>query len=181
VSDLRQEVYVRVYESAAKVLPRSPKTFLFRTAHNMIVDRIRRDGVVSIECTQDLNLLHLAADELTPERCVGARDDLYRLACAFDSLPEMTRAVIWLRRVEGLSQREAARRLGIDEGALEGHMTRGLRRLARDLTDSHTRAERAKAGCAVGDAPSRRTLGHSRGTPACGGRQRLDSSQAGRK
>lgn len=43
----------------------------------------------------------------------------------------MTRAA--LRRIEGLSQREAAQSLGIAEGALEGHMCRGLRGLADAL------------------------------------------------
>ncbi|MGH7707394.1 MAG: RNA polymerase sigma factor, partial [Candidatus Dormibacteria bacterium] len=47
-----------------------------------------------------------------------------------DALPERTRDVIWLRRVEGLSQREAAGRLGIKESTLESHMCRGVRALA---------------------------------------------------
>jgi RNA polymerase sigma factor (sigma-70 family) len=72
-------------------------------------------------------------DELTPERRLNARQELQRLADAFDCLPETTRAAIWLRRVAGLSQRQAAESLGIEEGALEGHMTRGLRSLAKSL------------------------------------------------
>ncbi len=39
-------------------------------------------------------------------------------------------SVIWLRRVEGLSQRETAERLGIQEGAVESHMGGGLRIMA---------------------------------------------------
>jgi RNA polymerase sigma factor (sigma-70 family) len=69
-------------------------------------------------------------DEFTPERCLTAQQEWQRLTRAFDGLPETTRAVIWLRRVEGLSQRETALRLGISEGALEGHMSRGLRSLS---------------------------------------------------
>jgi RNA polymerase sigma-70 factor (ECF subfamily) len=77
--------------------------------------------------------LDLTIDELTPERRLADRQDLQQLARAFDSLPEKTRSVIWLRRVAGLSQREAAASLGMDEGALEGHMNRGLRSLAKAL------------------------------------------------
>ena len=133
VLDLRQETYVRVYEGAAKTLPRSPRSFLFATAHNLLVDRIRRQRILQVDHTLDPDLLQLSVDELTPERCLTARDELRCLTRAFDGLPETTRAVIWLRRVEGLSQREAAQRLGIEEGALEGHMSRGLRTLARDM------------------------------------------------
>jgi len=39
--------------------------------------------------------------------------------------------VIWLRRVEGLSQREASEKLGMKEGALEGYVSRGVRALAK--------------------------------------------------
>ena len=138
VSDLRQETYARVYESATKALPRSPKTFLFTIARNLMVDKMRRERIVSIDYTQDLDSLNVLTDELTPERRLTARQELQRLAEAFDRLPENTRAAIWLRRIEGRSQREAARLLGIEEGALEGHMTRGLRNLAKIILSNST-------------------------------------------
>jgi RNA polymerase sigma factor (sigma-70 family) len=127
VPDLRQEVYMRVYEGAAKSLPQHPQRFLFVTARNLLIDRLRRERVVSIDYTQDLESLHVNVDELSPERRLGARQELQRLSAAFDQLPEKTRAAIWLRRVEGLSQREAADLLGLNVGALESHMSRGLR------------------------------------------------------
>jgi len=127
VPDLRQEVYMRVYEGAAKSLPQHPQRFLFVTARNLLIDRLRRERVVSIDYTQDLESLHVNIDELSPERRLGARQELQRLSAAFDQLPEKTRAAIWLRRVEGLSQREAADLLGLSVGALESHMSRGLR------------------------------------------------------
>jgi RNA polymerase sigma-70 factor (ECF subfamily) len=133
ISDLRQETYVRVYESASQTLPRSPKNFLFTTARNLLVDKMRREKIVAIDYTHDLESLDDWVDELTPERRLNARQELQRLTEAFDCLPETTRAAIWLRRVAGLSQREAAKSLGIEEGALEGHMTRGLRSLARSI------------------------------------------------
>jgi len=79
-------------------------------------------------------LSEFSIDELTPERRLSAREDLQHLSRAFARLPERTRSVIWLRRVSGLSQREAAAIVGIEEGALEGHMTRGLRNLAKALS-----------------------------------------------
>lgn len=141
VPDLRQETYVRVYESAAKSPPRSAKSLLFTTARNLMVDRMRRDRVVSIDYTQDLTSLDVSVDELSPERRLSARQELQCLVEAFDRLPQMTRAVIWLRRVEGLSQRQAAQSLGIAEGALEGHMCRGLRSLANAILAKLTKPD----------------------------------------
>jgi RNA polymerase sigma factor (sigma-70 family) len=130
VLDLRQEVYVRVYESARGALPKSPKAFLFATARNLMTDRVRHSRVVPIDSLQDFAHLSVLTDELSPERRLGARQELRILARAFDSLSDKCRSVVWLRRVEGLSQRDTARRLGLGEGAVESQLARGLRVLA---------------------------------------------------
>jgi RNA polymerase sigma factor (sigma-70 family) len=131
VPDLRQEVYVRVYESAARGLPSMPRAFLFATARNLMTDRLRRERIVSIDYTQDVEALNVLIDEVSPEQKLSARQELRRLSDALDGLSDACRSVIWLRRVEGLSQREAAERLGLSEGALEGHLSRGVRALAK--------------------------------------------------
>lgn len=130
VADLRQEALVRVYESATKSRPRFPKKFLFMTARNLWIDQLRRERIVSIDYTPTMSL-GLPIDELSPERRLAALQDLQQLTRAFEALPEKTRSVIWLRRVAGMSQRETSAILGIKEGALEGHMTRGMRCLAK--------------------------------------------------
>jgi RNA polymerase sigma factor (sigma-70 family) len=131
VLDLRQDIYVRVYESARSLRPTSPKAFLFATARNLMTDRMRRSRVVSIDSTQDFESLNVLVDEVSPERRLSARQELRNLARAFDSLSEKCRNVVWLRRVEGLSQRETAQRLGLREGAVESQLARGVRVLAR--------------------------------------------------
>src|SRR5688500_3450028 len=97
--DLRQEVYVRVYEAAAKALPTTPKAFLFATARHLMADRVRRSRVVSIEAVGDFESLNVLIEEVTPERWSSGRQTLKRLAEAFDRLPDRCREVVWLRRV----------------------------------------------------------------------------------
>jgi len=126
VLDLRQDIYIRVYESARQALPTTPKAFLFATARNLMTDRIRHNRVVSIESTQDFESLNVLIDEISPERRYTAREELRVLAQAFDSLSDKCRDVVWLRRVEGLSQRETAQRLGVREGAVESQLARGM-------------------------------------------------------
>jgi RNA polymerase sigma factor (sigma-70 family) len=130
VFDLRQDIYVRVYESARSTLPTTPKAFLFATARNLMTDRIRHSRVVFIDSTPDFDVLDVLIDEVSPERRLSARQELRVLARAFDSLSEKCRNVVWLRRVEGLSQRETAQRLGLHEGAVESQLARGVRVLA---------------------------------------------------
>lgn len=147
IADLRQEVYIRVYESAAKALPALPKSFLFTTARNLMVDRLRHERIVSIDYTQDFDALNVLADELAPERCLNARQELTRLSDALDELSDACRAVIWLRRVEGLSQKEAAARLGMPEGTVESHLSRGMRALMSTVLEgAKTKSQEARPG-----------------------------------
>src|SRR5580692_7002477 len=57
VADLRQDVYVQVYEAALRQIPDKPKQFVFATARNLLVDRVRREQVVPIEAVADLDAL----------------------------------------------------------------------------------------------------------------------------
>ena len=136
VPDLRQDIYILIYQSAAKERPHQPKAFLFTTARNLLTDRMRRGRIVSIDYTQDLDSLNVLIDEISPEHRLSARQDLRRLSEALDALPDGCRDVIWLRRVEGLSQRETAKRLGMKEGTIESHMCRGVRALAKAVFGS---------------------------------------------
>ena len=130
VHDLRQEAYIRVYEAAAKARPVAPKSFLFTTARNLMTDRVRRGRVVSIEAAADLDVLNVLVDEISPEQQASARQQLRRLADAFDRLPPKCREVVWMRKVEELPQKEVAGRLGINEGTVEKHVAKGVRLLA---------------------------------------------------
>jgi len=130
ILDLRQEVYIRVYETAATNRPLAPKAFLFATARHLLIDRVRRRKVVSIEAVGDLESLNVLVDELSPEHRLHARQELRRLTGAFDDLPPRCREAVWMRRVDELPLQEIAHRLGITVKVVEKHITLGMRRLA---------------------------------------------------
>ena len=77
----------------------------------------------------DPNALNLAADEPSPDRTVIARDELRRLQSALDRLPERCREAVILGRIEGLSGREIAERMGITESTVSIHLANGVRAL----------------------------------------------------
>ncbi|HEY8586647.1 MAG TPA: sigma-70 family RNA polymerase sigma factor [Rhodanobacter sp.] len=133
IHDLRQEVYVRVYEAAAKARPTMPKSFMFTTARHLMTDRLRRERVVSIEAVGDIDALNVLIEDNTPDRRLGAHQELKRLADAFDRLPNRCREVVWLRRVEELSQKQVAARMGISEKTVEKQIAKGARLVAKYL------------------------------------------------
>jgi len=130
VEDLCHDVYVRVYEAAQKQIPYPVKAFVFTTARNLLVDRFRHEHVIAIEVAADLDTLGVAVDEPGPDRSVIAREELRRLQVALDRVSPRCREAIVLRKIEGLSYREIAARMGITEKTVEGYLTDGLSVLA---------------------------------------------------
>lgn len=130
-ADLRQEVYARVYEAARERLPDNAQAFVLATARNLLIDRARRSQVVSIEAYAEL--ADLATDELTPDRHASGRAELRRMVDALEALPPRCREVVVLRKVDGLSQREVADRMGITEDTVEKQIAKGMRAIADAL------------------------------------------------
>jgi RNA polymerase sigma-70 factor (ECF subfamily) len=151
--DLCQEAYARVYEAAARQRPAQPRAFLFTCARHLLTDRLRRARVVSIEPLGDLDPSFVLIDECAPDRWCGGRQALQRLARAFDRLPGRCREVVWLRRVEQLSQKDVAERLGISEKTVENHIARGMRLLADALFGGDGAADAAVAEARPGAEP----------------------------
>lgn len=135
IPDLRQEVYARVYDSCAAARPLSARAFVLSTARNLLIDRVRRAQVVSIETYADIERMSTLQDELSPERHLSARSELRLLQAALDGLPPRCREVVELRKIEGLSQREVAARMGIAEDTVEKQVAKGVRALAQALRD----------------------------------------------
>lgn len=133
VQDIRHDIYVRVLEAAERQRPLTPKAFLFSVARHLLIDRARRERIVSIDLRADLDGLNLLIDDLSPERRATGREQLQRLTELFERLPARCREVVWMRRVEDLPQKEIARRLGIAEATVEKHLVRGIRLLADAL------------------------------------------------
>lgn len=127
VADLRQEVYIRVYEAAAAHMPQQPKSLLFTTARNLMTDRWRRSRVVPLEALGELDISHVPVDEVTPDRRLVAQRELRALVRAFDRLPARRREVLWLRRVEELPIRDIAERMGITPKTAENHLALATR------------------------------------------------------
>jgi RNA polymerase sigma-70 factor (ECF subfamily) len=133
--DLRQEVYLRVYDSAQIAgIPDSTRAFVFMCARNLLVDQARRAQVVSIETIGDLEeLSQLPGDDFSPERLIGARQELRMLQAALDELPPRCREIVAMRKIEELSHEEISERLGIAQGTIEKQITLGVRAIAKTL------------------------------------------------
>lgn len=87
ITDLRQEVYARVWSAAMRERPQFPKRFVLTTARNLIINRLRDEQIIPIEVIADVDALGTAMDAPGADQTVIARDELRRLQDALDQLP----------------------------------------------------------------------------------------------
>lgn len=139
IADLLQDIYMRVYETARKDLPVSTKSLVFTTAHNLLVDRMRRAKVVPLSAVENIEALGVAAETPGPDETAIAREELRRVQAALDQIAPRSKEAIMLRQVEGLSGREIALRMGIAEKTVERHLSLGVRALATILYGEPTK------------------------------------------
>jgi RNA polymerase sigma factor (sigma-70 family) len=129
IPDLRQDIYERVLTGAKNGIPTDTRNYLFAVARNHLINRAKRGQIVSFELVADMAVMDVEIDRFRTERQLTARDELRRAQAGLDRLPEKCREVVWLRKVEGLSTRQTAERLGISIDTVEKQITLGMRAL----------------------------------------------------
>lgn len=130
--DIVQETWIRA-NAANAVMPDNPRAYLYRTAHNLTVDHLRRQGREKAGSVPEGELAGLADDSPSPEQAVGSRDELAVVRDAVLELPERTRQVFVLARIEGLTYREVAARLGISDSSVQKHLAKATKHVMQRL------------------------------------------------
>jgi RNA polymerase sigma-70 factor (ECF subfamily) len=129
--DLTAEVFVRMLEAAQsrKFARTSLSAWLYRIAHNLVVDHFRIQSQREVEPLDER--LRVAIDDLTV--VVEAKLAQQRLRAALSHLTQEQQQVIILRFGEGLSAPQVAEVLGKSEGAVRAQQHRALEMLRRTL------------------------------------------------
>lgn len=136
--EVAHDAYARVYPLAGKQSVEHPEALLYTTARRLAINRLKRRSVSPFS-GQELNLDTTASMEPSVEQQVMARQELRLLEHAISELPEGCRAVLLLRKVELLSHREIADRLGISISTVEKQHARALRLLRAALPNDAAR------------------------------------------
>lgn len=113
--DLCQEVFLRLGQHPEPTRLEEPRAYLFRIARNLLIDHHRRRRSRPLDQPLDDPELCLACPRSCPERDADRALCRKALDTALASLPPRLRqALIW-HRLEGLTQAEIGRRLGVSE------------------------------------------------------------------
>jgi RNA polymerase sigma factor (sigma-70 family) len=129
VEDLVQDVFIRIVARDSTTPVDNLGGYVRQTATNVLTDRARRRITRHADLHVGLDTDRHGEGGFDPERILTGKEDLHAATAALLSLPERTRVVFILRRLEGCRLGDIARQLGISVSAVEKHMVKAINHL----------------------------------------------------
>lgn len=130
--DVAHDAYLRLYPTLNEQAAKQPAALLYTTARRLAINRLKRRGISPV-AREAFSAESTASSEPGVAQEVMARQELGLLEQAIAQLPAGCRAVLLLRKIELLSHKEIAERLGIAVSTVEKQHARALRLLREAL------------------------------------------------
>lgn len=127
--DVVQETMIKAWRSLGTFRgDSSTRTWVLRIAHNTAIDALRRRRERTID-PKDLEDPAGATTLDDPARRVVGREDVGHLRTALEQLDELSRTIVVLREVEGLSYQEIADTIEVPVATVKTRLLRARRTL----------------------------------------------------
>lgn len=131
--DLLQEVFLKLWKSRTGLdEDRSIRNYLYTIADNLVLNHIRHLKVVGRHRDETGSKLFTGSDN--PHFILEEEEGRRNLEKAIESLPEKSRIIFLMSRMEDLTYQEIAERLSISVKTVEGHMVKALKTLREALS-----------------------------------------------
>lgn len=129
IDDLLQETYARLLATADGEIERVRATgeFVCRTAHSLVLERIRSQRVVSLDLMAQMESLQVMHSIPWLDRIPDTRQELTLLRRIVTGLPRRYRKIFVLSKVHGFPHEEIAALLGIPQRKVEQQIAAGIR------------------------------------------------------
>ncbi|MED5545835.1 MAG: sigma-70 family RNA polymerase sigma factor [Pseudomonadota bacterium] len=128
--DMAQEVALRLHQRRGDNRIESLESYAFQVARSVLTDRWRREAVRQREAHISLEDYHHPVEEISPARVLEGKQRLARVMVLLRDLPDRTRQVFVLHRVEEMSYAAIASHFGISVSAVEKHIMKAIRHLS---------------------------------------------------
>lgn len=133
IEDMVQDVFTRLVARDSTEPVEHLGGYVSKTAASVFADWLRRRSshAASRHVTFEPEL-H-GEEEADPLRILGGQEELQAATMVLLQLPERTRTVFVLRRLEGQRFQDIAEHLGISVSAVEKHMVRAIHQLSIEM------------------------------------------------
>lgn len=135
-ADLAQEIFIRLFETRARWAPEAEFVpWMFQVARNRAVDFLRRRKVrrPAVSVPADEAVPTLADPGEDPEARAIRRSRRERFRAGLARLSAISREILLLRDVQGLSVREVAAALDVPVGTVKSRASRARAELAEQM------------------------------------------------
>ena len=139
--EIAQEAYVHLLQLNHPEAVSYLRAFLFKTAANLAIDRLRERGRRTQVASMDE--IDFAVFELSPERQVSGEQALAAFGVAVAQLPAKCRQAFLLHRVYEIQIEEIAKRMGIGACMVRRYIARGLEHVRNRLDAEGHRSHEA--------------------------------------
>ncbi|AOH85658.1 hypothetical protein AWL63_18655 [Sphingomonas panacis] len=135
LEDTLQMLWLRVQRVEDHPPINDKLAFLYYLARNVALDQGRAEARRK-RLNAEIESIVWGADYVPPiDEVVIAKDELARVLAAAEAMPEPTRTIFFLNRIENVPQRDIAVRLGVSRTTVEKHMGRALATLGDALAE----------------------------------------------
>ncbi|MQT55787.1 sigma-70 family RNA polymerase sigma factor [Pseudomonas sp. FSL R10-0399] len=133
-ADLAQDTFARILNARDSVASlREPRAFLSTTARRLIIDQVRRKHIENAY----LQELALTAEALegfqSPEHILSTLEALEHIAFMLEGLHDNVRQAFVLYYLDGLTQSEIARQLGLSDRTVRKYLIQALLHCSHSL------------------------------------------------
>ncbi|MEO0472334.1 MAG: RNA polymerase sigma-70 factor [Bacteroidota bacterium] len=120
--DLTQEAFTILWKKRNSINPEKVRSYLYTIANNLFLNEVKHQKVVLKYHQQP----RTTVSKETPQFLMEEDEFRKRLEDAISGLPEKNRVVFLMNRIEKLTYREIAERLGLSVKAVEKRMHKAL-------------------------------------------------------
>ncbi|HSG88849.1 MAG TPA: RNA polymerase sigma factor [Pseudomonadales bacterium] len=133
VDDIAQEAWIRMQRVEHPERLENARAFLFQTASNLAIDHLRRIDFERQHFDQDADAADEVSGASSPERTVGATQQLAIVHAAIDELPVRCRQAFVMHRTRDMTYPEIARELNVSTSMVEKYVIQALKHCRRRL------------------------------------------------
>jgi RNA polymerase sigma-70 factor (ECF subfamily) len=133
IEDMVQDVFARMVTRDSAEPVEHLGGYVLKTASSVLTDWIRRRSSHAASLHVPFEPELHGEDDVDPARILGGREELQAATMVLLQLPERTRTVFILRRLEGQRFQDIAAHLGISVSAVEKHMVRAIHQLSLEM------------------------------------------------
>lgn len=132
--DLAHEVFARVSRRSAEGIG-NPEAYVFSSASSVYIDHVRRRKSHFADVHDNVEDYDFEYEGPGQLRVLEGKQALQRLSRIMEELPQKTREILLLSRLEGLSNTQLATRFELSVSAIEKQLARGLLHVRKRFAD----------------------------------------------